>query len=227
MKNFLKKLYFSFRFRGKNVRLSKGVNILKDSYFEGNNIIGENSKFQGHLGLCSYIGPNCDIYGCKIGRFTSISYGVEVITGVHTYKSPYVSTCPLFVSTLNQTGITFVEENVIDEFKYADSDRKYYICIGNDCWLGYKCSIINGVTIGDGAVVLSKAVVTKDVPPYAIVGGIPAKIIGYRYEKDIIDILMSIKWWDWPLNKIHNNRTLFLDLSKFIEMHYHTSKDNA
>lgn len=88
--------------------------------------------------------------------------------------------------------------------------------IGNDCWIGYKSSIISGVTIGDGAVVLAKALVTKDVPPYAIVGGVPAKIIGYRYTQDQINKLLAIKWWNWPLNKIKENSNLFLDLDKFI-----------
>lgn len=109
-----------------------------------------------------------------------------------------------------------MEHNKLDEFRYADADNQYEVVIGNDCWIGYKASIISGVTIGDGAVVLSHALVTKDVPPYAIVGGVPAKIIGYRYEEKQIESLLKIKWWNIPLSKVIENKDLFLDIDKFI-----------
>lgn len=98
----------------------------------------------------------------------------------------------------------------------ADKENNYDIIIGNDCWLGYKVSVVSGIKIGDGAVALSHSFITKDIPPYAIVAGIPAKIIGYRYNEEQINDLLKIKWWNFPLQKIIDNKELFLDIDKFI-----------
>ena len=81
-------------------------------------------------------------------------------------------------------------------------DNKGDIVVGNDVWIGYEAVILSGVTIGDGAIVAARAVVTKDVPPYAIVGGVPAKIIRPRFPEDVIKRLQSLRWWDWPEEKL-------------------------
>ena len=81
-------------------------------------------------------------------------------------------------------------------------DNKGNITIGNDVWIGYEAVILSGVTIGDGAIIGTRAVVTKDVPPYTIVGGSPAKVLKKRFSDDIIDKLLKIKWWNWPVEKI-------------------------
>lgn len=93
------------------------------------------------------------------------------------------------------------------------------VVIGNDVWLGYKFTVMSGVTIGHGAIVAAGAIVTKDVPPYAIVGGIPAQVIRYRFDKKQIDDLLSIAWWDWDEEKIHNAMPLLLsrDIEEFID----------
>lgn len=168
------------------------------------------------MGRCSYIGSNSKIYG-KVGNFTSIGAGVEVVTGIHPYKAPFVSTSPLFISDRGQTGLVIVDKLIFEEFKYADIENKYDVVIGNDCWIGYKATIIAGVTIGDGAVVLSHALVTKDVPPFAIVGGIPAKIIGYRFDEEKIEELQKKQWWNQPLEYIIQQKDLFLDINSFIQ----------
>ena len=77
--------------------------------------------------------------------------------------------------------------------------------IGNDVWIGYEAVILAGVTIGDGAIIGTRAVVTKDVPPYTIVGGVPAKVIRKRFSDDVISALLKTKWWDWPADKIAKN----------------------
>lgn len=84
-------------------------------------------------------------------------------------------------------------------------DNKGDIIIGNDVWIGFEAVILAGVTVGDGAVIGTRAVVTKDVPPYTIVGGVPAKPMKKRFDEDTISDLLCTKWWDWPNEKIARN----------------------
>lgn len=84
-------------------------------------------------------------------------------------------------------------------------DNKGDIVVGNDVWIGYEAVILAGVTIGDGAIIGARAVVTKDVPPYTIVGGIPAKQIRKRFNEETIDTLLKLKWWDWSKERISKN----------------------
>ena len=98
------------------------------------------------------------------------------------------------------------------------------ILVGNDVWIGRGCTLkcsdtTKPLVIGDGAVIAADSVVVKSVPPYAIVGGNPAKIIRYRFEPHIIEALLRIKWWDWSLDKVHDNFKYFTDLEKFISLH--------
>ena len=86
-------------------------------------------------------------------------------------------------------------------------DNKGDIVIGNDVWIGYEAVILAGVTIGDGAVIGARAVVTKDIPPYTIVGGVPAKPVRKRFTQKTIDLLLKIKWWNWPEERIRQHIT--------------------
>lgn len=101
----------------------------------------------------------------------------------------------------SQSGSTFATEQMFEELKFAVPETHLDVEIGNDVWIGERAILIGGIHIADGAVVLAGAVVTKDVPPYAIVGGVPAKIIRYRYDEEIINFLLNIQWWnnseDW------------------------------
>ena len=100
----------------------------------------------------------------------------------------------------------FFEEWNLDRSNVCTSwDNKGDIVIGNDVWIGYEAVILAGVTIGDGAIIGARAVVTKDVEPYTIVGGVPAAPIRKRFSKDTIFNLLKIKWWDWPKEKIAKN----------------------
>ncbi len=129
-----------------------------------------------------------------VGRFCSIACGAKFIftSANHTQKSLSTYTFPLFYEEwgLDKEGITDAWDNKGD------------IIIGNDVWIGYEAVIMSGVTIGDGAVVGARALVTKDVPPYTVVGGVPAKVIKRRFSDEIIAELLTLKWWDWPLDKI-------------------------
>ena len=139
------------------------------------NKLHEHSSFCGEMGFGSYLGPNSYVVG-NIGRFTSIAPFVRCNSGVHPYKLPYVTTSPSFYSlNLNhsQNGSTFAKRQMFKEHIFVDNDNKWIVNIGHDCWIGEHVFMVGGVTVNNGAVVLAHAVVTKDVPPYAIVGGIP------------------------------------------------------
>ena len=186
------------------------------SYFEGLNAIYSNSEFDGYLGLGSYISNNCNIYG-KIGKFCSIAPYVKVITGTHPYTYPFTTTSPYFFSNLKQNGKSLYDKSIFEEFKYAKDN--YPIIVGNDCWIGYGAKIISGIKINNGAVILAGAVVTKDVPAYAIVGGVPAKIIRYRYDEETINFLLEIKWWNKDITWLIANKELLIDIEKFKKIH--------
>lgn len=129
-----------------------------------------------------------------IGKFCSIACGTKFLFNCanHTLKSLSTYTFPLFYEEwgLEKSNITTAWDNKGD------------IVIGNDVWIGYEAVIMAGVHIGDGAIIAAHAVVTKDVPPYTIVGGVPAKEIRKRFDTDTIKQLQMLKWWDWSINKI-------------------------
>ena len=129
-----------------------------------------------------------------IGKFCSIACGAKFLFNCanHTLKSLSTYTFPLFY-----------EDWELDKANVASAwDNKGDIVIGNDVWIGYEAVIMAGVHIGDGAIVGTRAVVTKDVPPYTIVGGIPAKEIRKRFSSDIIEQMQTLKWWNWSVDKI-------------------------
>ena len=129
-----------------------------------------------------------------IGKFCSIACGAKFLFNSANHKMASLSTYtfPLF---FEEWGLE--KENVAQAW-----DQKGDIIIGNDVWIGYEAVILSGVTIGDGAVIGCRAVVTKDIPPYTIVGGVPAKPIRKRFDEETIKELQKIKWWDWPEEKI-------------------------
>lgn len=130
-----------------------------------------------------------------IGKFCSIACGTKFLFNCanHTLKSLSTYTFPLFYEEweLEKSNITTAWAN------------KGNIVIGNDVWIGYEAVIMAGVHIGDGAIIAARAVVTKDVPPYTIVGGTPAKEIRKRFDAEVIEQLLIQKWWDWSTDKIH------------------------
>lgn len=141
--------------------------------------------YDSTLGKYSYIGYDCEIVNCKIGAFCSIAGGV--IIGGAKHPIDWVSTSPVFYSASGGTGRHLGKLNI---------PKTKQTVIGNDVWIGHRAIILQGVTIGNGAVIGAGAVVTKDIPPYAIVVGVPAKIVRYRFNKEIIDSLEDIKWWN-------------------------------
>ncbi|MCI8862069.1 MAG: CatB-related O-acetyltransferase [Lachnospiraceae bacterium] len=129
-----------------------------------------------------------------IGKFCSIACGVKFLFNSANHTLASLSTYPFPL---------FFEEWGLEKQNVAESwDNKGGIIIGNDVWIGFEAVILAGVTIGDGAIIGTQAVVTKDVPPYTIAGGIPAKPIKKRFDEDTISDLLHIKWWNWPKEKI-------------------------
>ena len=130
----------------------------------------------------------------KIGKFCSVACGAKFLftSGNHSLRSLSTYTFPIFYE---QWGLD--PKNIRDAW-----DNKGDIVIGNDVWIGYEAVILSGVTVGDGAVIGTRAVVTKDVPPYTIVGGVPARPIRRRFDPQTIARLEELRWWDWDREKI-------------------------
>lgn len=174
------------------------------SSFEGANLVGKKSSFTGSMGYASALGEHSSLVA-QIGRFTSIASYVRCNLGKHPYTYPYATTCPAFYSRGQHLLIRFADKQKYDE--YASP-----IQVGSDCWIGEGAFIVGGVKIGDGAVVLAHAVVTKDVPPYAIVGGVPAKVIKYRYDAGTVEFLLSVKWWMNDMSWMKEHWNLLCDI---------------
>lgn len=132
-----------------------------------------------------------------IGKFCSIACGAKFIFNSANHTLSSLSTYPFPI---------FFEEWGLDVKDITKAwDNKGDIVVGNDVWIGYEAVILAGVTIGDGAIIGARAVVTKDVPPYTIVGGVPAKPIRKRFNEETIDTLLKLKWWDWSKERIAKN----------------------
>lgn len=153
------------------------------------------------IGKCTYIvGAKCSIV--NIGAFCSIGPQV-LIGGLGIHPTKILSTNPIFYSTKKQCGISFSKTNEFTELATT--------IIGNDVWIGARATILDGIIIGDGAIIAAGAMVTKNIPPYAIAGGVPAKIIKYRFNEEVINELLLWKWWDLPHNVLEQLAPFFVE----------------
>lgn len=155
----------------------------------------------------SYIARNSNATNVQIGKFCSI--GPNFCCGLGLHPTNGISTAPMFYSKAKQNGLTLVNDVVYEEQKQTT--------IGNDVFIGANVTIIDGVTIGDGAVIGAGAVVVKDIPPYAVAGGVPAKVIKYRFDQDIIEKLLKLKWWDWSDEDLQKVADKEFDVLEFIK----------
>ncbi len=166
-------------------------NIIVGDYTMYNDFVSDPVLFEKNNVLYHYPVNNDRLI---IGKFCSIACGAKFIftSANHTLRS--LSTYPFPI---------FFEEWDLDKNLVASAwDSKGDTVIGNDVWIGYEAVILSGVHIGDGAIIGARAVVTKDVPPYTVVGGVPAREIRKRFDEDTIKQLKQIRWWDWTFDKI-------------------------
>ncbi len=179
----------------RNVNFEEHVTCEKGSYI-GADKIGRYT----FIGMNSYVDKSTS----SIGRFCSIAMGAKISLNNHPME--WVSTHPF----LYNKKYKFVDANV----SVAGVNNKKTI-IGNDVWIGANVTILAGVTIGDGAVLGANALVTKDVAPYSVVNGTPAKHVKFRFEEDVIKKLLEIKWWNWEDEKLKSRINSFRDPQKF------------
>lgn len=177
--------------------LGSGVTIGDDTTI-ARCTIGENVAFNRRsyinntiFGDFSYAGSNTTINYSRIGKFCSLARNVDIGGFDHDYHK--VTMMPMF---------RFIE---LSKGEKPDAGEKELCEVGNDVWIAAGTQILHKVKVGDGAVIGGGAVVTKDVPPYAIVAGVPAKIIKFRFDENTISDLLDIKWWDWPLDLVLAN----------------------
>jgi acetyltransferase-like isoleucine patch superfamily enzyme len=172
---------------GNNVTVLEDCRIF-ESRFEGNNVIYDRCMLaKVSVGAYSYLAIDASVNNLEVGRFCSIGPNLKCGYGIH--PTNYVSTSPVFFSTRKQCGITFAESDYFVEQQTT--------VVGHDVWIGANVYLKDGVNVGHGAVIAAGAVVAKDVPPYAIVGGVPAKVIRLRFNEDVVAELLSIEWWNW------------------------------
>lgn len=151
---------------------------------------------KSEMGFGSYINQNTTLKNAIVGKFCCISWNVCLYGGSsHNYQAPSMYTA-------------YHWKHIFGSSVDTNTEEKKKSVIGNDVWIGNGAIVINGVSIGDGTIIGAGAVVTKDVPPYSVVAGVPAKVIKKRFSDDVISRLLKVQWWNWPIKVISKNEEL-------------------
>lgn len=202
-----KKLYFQFKYNKYHLKIGYLSDVVGCKFGYFNNIYSNVLLYHVELGDFSYVNSNSRMNRTKVGKFTAIGENVMCGIGKHPSKT-FVSIHPIFYSTQKQSQITFSDKDYFEEFSPIE--------IGNDVWIGARAIIMDGVCIGDGAIIGAGAIVTKDVPPYAIVVGAPAKIIRYRFDEQQIEFLRNFQWWNKDIGWLRQHYKEFHDIKNFM-----------
>lgn len=166
----------------RSIRASLHAEYMHHVSIYGNTIIDKDCK----IGKYTYVNTNSSVENCEIGNYCSISSGVNINPFEHNYR--FKTTHP---------------------FAYKENSKNKRVYIGNDVLISLNVTILQGVSIGNGAVIGAGAVVTKDVQPYEIVGGVPAKHIGFRFDANKIEEIQKTEWWNYDLNVLKKNIAWF------------------
>jgi acetyltransferase-like isoleucine patch superfamily enzyme len=207
--------YMNIRLHPRGVTVMNCANVM-GSILEGHNIIHPHVTLRNcRLGLGSFVGAHSSFVDAEIGRFCSIASNVQMILGRHPTRD-FVSTHPAFFSIAGQGGFTFVSKTVFAEDKFVDEERGIRVSIGNDVWIGIGAVILEGCSIGNGAIIGAHCLVTRDVEPYSIVSGVPGSHVRYRFDEDERAFLQEVKWWSKDWAWIAQNSSHFHSIKHFM-----------
>ena len=184
-----------------NPKISNLAIVSSNNQFEKGVVIYRHAKVKySSIGRHTYIGAHTELAKVDVGRFCSIADHCHIGMSSHTLDK--LSTCPIFTLKRNGCQERWIEED-------NDTEKMKRIQIGNDVWMGSHVLVKSGVHIGDGAVIGAGAVVVKDIPPYAVAVGVPAKVIKYRFDDETIEKLEELKWWEATDEELRKNIKLF------------------
>lgn len=205
MKAILRRVWYRFRYPG--ITAWPGATIGGNVQYGSHVVLCHHAAMHGvAIGSHAYVGQHTHVQYATIGSFVSI--GPDVRIGLGKHPVDMVSTYPSFYASHASTVVHLVNEPKVKEYAR--------VTIGSDVWIGARAMIMDGVHVGHGAVVAAGAVVTKDVEPYAIVGGVPARVLRYRFPPDVIAGLLETEWWNWPYHRIQERAADFSDVTAFI-----------
>ncbi len=211
--------------------LKQGSYLNKGSVLMGRNFVGKETVLSGvELGFGSYVSNYGDLSYIRIGKYSSIGPYVRTVLGKHPV-SGFAALHPAFYSQAGQMGFTYVGaekngagkkegdfgEGGFSEEAYLDEKKRFRVIIGNDVWIGQGVSLLEGIRIGDGAVIGAGSVVTKDIEPYTVCAGVPAKKIRDRFDRETAKKLEGYTWWEKDENWIRDHIRDFRDTDSLIE----------
>lgn len=197
---------YKFHYRGKHLRMEYLTEVSQCRFSEYNTLYKYSRLRDIHMGRFSYVGRETQVYHARIGSFTSIGPQVLIGLGEHPAEG-FVSTHPMFYSDRGQSNPVIVDEPLFEEMPITE--------IGHDVWIGARAILRTGVKVGDGAIIAAGAVVVKDVEPYSIVGGVPAKHIRFRFTPEEIARIQGSNWWNQDLVWLKQHRDAMTHISRF------------
>lgn len=198
----------------KNTSISPRATIVK-SCFEGLNTVGGGCRIVfSQVGFGSYVSNDTELLTAKVGRYCSIGPHVLMPTGKHPI-SEFASSSPLFYSSLGINGTSFVGRDKFEEYAYVEEG--FSRVVGNDVWIGGGAIILEGVSIGDGAIIGAGSVVAKSIPAYSVALGVPARAVRYRFDESTVERLLNACWWKQDPRWIKEHAELFENVDLLLD----------